>query len=71
MHNQGGNVDFLQVFREVGLGKSLDEIVLPLDAALHPSVCCRSARSHLPQDRILFHYIAFLFGEIPTFPPGW
>jgi hypothetical protein len=35
--------------------------VLPLDAALHPSVCCRSARSHLPQDRILFHYIAFLF----------
>ena len=30
MHNQGGNVDFLQVFREIGLGKSFDAVALPL-----------------------------------------
>ena len=38
MHDEGGNVDLLQVFGKVGLGKGLDAVLLSLEASLHPLI---------------------------------
>ncbi len=35
VHDEGGNVDLLQVFGEVGLGEGVDPVVLWLETALH------------------------------------
>ena len=55
MHNQGWDIELLEVFGEIGLGEGLDTFISVLEAGLH------APKPELIQDSL---------GDLGTFPVG-